>query len=62
MRYGVQHGASGGDGLRRNAAGLAAEAAPGWFAVLRPGGGVALAYNVLTTPRQQLVQALILRC
>ena len=58
LPYGVQHGASGGDGLRRNAAGLAAEVAPGWFAVLRPGGGVALAYNVLTTPRQQLVQAM----
>lgn len=58
LPYGVQHGASGGGSLQRNAAKLAAEVAPGWLKALRPGAGVALAYNVLTTPRHQLTQAM----
>lgn len=58
LPYGVQHGSSGQAGLRRNAAGLVAEAAPGWLTCLRPGGGAALAYNRLTTPRERLAAAL----
>ncbi len=58
LPYGVQHGASGGGALQRNAARLVAQAAPGWQAVLRKGAGLALAYNALTTPRQQLADAL----
>ena len=34
------------------------EVADGWFAALRPGAGVALAYNSLTTPRHQLAEAM----
>lgn len=58
LPYGVQHGANGGGSLQRNAAKLVAEVAPGWLKALRPGAGVALAYNVLTTPRHQLAQAM----
>lgn len=58
LPYGVQHGASGSAGLRRNAASLVGEAASGWLTVLRPGGGAALAFNRLTTPREQLAEAM----
>jgi len=58
LPYGVQHGASGGGGLQRNAAKILRDLAPGWKDALRPGAGVALAYNVLTTPREQLAEAL----
>ena len=58
LPYGVQHGANGGGSLQRNAAKLVAEVAPGWLTALRPGAGVALAYNALTTPRHQLAQAM----
>ena len=58
LPYGVQHGASGGGSLQRNAARLVAEVAEGWHKALRPGAGVALAYNSLTTPRHQLAQAM----
>ena len=47
-----------GGGLQRNAAKLVAEVASGWLQALRPGAGVALAYNSLTTPRHQLAQAM----
>ena len=58
LPYGVQHGASGGGSLQRNAAKIVREVADGWFAALRPGAGVALAYNSLTTPRHQLAEAM----
>lgn len=58
LPYGVQHGANGGGALLRNAAGLVSSCAPGWLTVLRPGAGVALAYNSLTTPRHRLAQAM----
>lgn len=58
LPYGVQHGANGGGSLQRNAAKIVWEVAPGWLTALRPGAGVALAYNVLTTPRHQLAEAL----
>ena len=58
LPYGVQHGANGGGSLQRNAAKIVEEIASGWYAALRPGAGVALAYNVLTTPRHQLAQAM----
>lgn len=58
LPYGVQHGASGGGSLQRNAAKILREVAPGWHKALRPGAGVALAYNVLTTPRHQLTEAM----
>ena len=43
---------------KTNAAKLVAEVAPGWLKALRPGAGVALAYNSLTTPRHQLAAAM----
>ena len=58
LPYGVQHGAAGGGSLQRNAAKIVREVADGWFAALRPGAGVALAYNSLTTPRHQLAEAM----
>jgi len=58
LPYGVQHGASGGGSLQRNAAKILREVAPGWHKALRSGAGVALAYNVLTTPRHQLAEAM----
>lgn len=58
LPYGVQHGAAGREGLRRDAASLTAQCAPGWFSVLRPGSGLALAYNCHTTRRDALAQAL----
>lgn len=58
LPYGVQHGASGREGLRRDAAALTAQCAPGWFSALRPGGGLALAYNRHTTRRDALERAL----
>ena len=58
LPYGVQHGASGGGSLQRNAAKLVAEVASGWLQALRPGAGVAMAYNSMTTPRHQLAQAM----
>lgn len=58
LPYGVQHGAAGKEGLRRDAASLAAACAPGWLWSLRPGGAAALAYNSLTTRREALAQGL----
>lgn len=58
LPYGVQHGASGREGLRRDAAALTAQCAPGWFSALRPGGGLALAYNRHTTRQDALERAL----
>ncbi len=58
LPYGVQHGASGGGSLQRNAAKIVQEVAAGWHGALRKGAGVALAYNSLTTPRHQLAQAM----
>lgn len=58
LPYGVQHGASGRDGLRRDASELAAACAPGWLLALRPGGAAALSYNSHTTRRDKLQKGL----
>jgi SAM-dependent methyltransferase len=59
LPYGVQHGSTGGAGdLRRGPEHLLAAALPGWRDVLRPGGGVALAWNSKTLGRQALVDLL----
>ncbi len=56
LPYGVQHGASPAPGLvRRSPAELLAAALPGWRDVLRPGAGAALAWNLRTLPRAELV-------
>ena len=57
LPYGVQHGAADGDG--RSARGPEAflvDALPAWREVLRPGAGVALAWNRRTLPRPRLVE------
>jgi SAM-dependent methyltransferase len=56
LPYGVQHGSTTGAARARGPAELLAEALPAWRDVLRPGGGVALAWNRRTLPRAQLVE------
>ena len=56
LPYGVQHGSRAGGGrLDRDPAGLLQRALPVWFELLRPGSGVALAWNRNTLPRPRLV-------
>jgi SAM-dependent methyltransferase len=57
LPYGVQHGARGAQGERtRGAERLLAEALPAWRDVLRPGGGLALAWNRRTLSRPRVVE------
>jgi SAM-dependent methyltransferase len=56
--YGVQHGSHGAEGLRRSPLDLLTEAVPGWARLLRPGGGVGLAVNTLTAPRERVLSLL----
>lgn len=59
LPYGVHHGArSSAWGRSRSPADLLAEALPVWREVVRGGGGMALAWNVRTLPRQELVALL----
>jgi SAM-dependent methyltransferase len=59
LPYGVQHGATPAPGvLRRSPDELLEAALPVWRDVLRPGGGVALAWNLRTLARPQLVARL----
>jgi SAM-dependent methyltransferase len=55
LPYGVQHGSRPASGaLERGPAALLREALPVWFELLRPGSGVALAWNRRTLPRPDL--------
>jgi SAM-dependent methyltransferase len=57
LPYGVQHGSTAGrPAPSRDPGELLAEALPVWRDVLRPGGGVALAWNRRTLPRSRLVE------
>jgi hypothetical protein len=57
LPYGVQHGAASAGGARsRGPEALLAEALSVWRDILRPGGGVALAWNRRTLPRPRLVE------
>ena len=57
LPYGVQHGSTASQGGRtRGPEQLLAEVLPVWCDVLRPGGGVALAWNRRTLPRPRLVE------
>ncbi len=58
LPYGVQHGSRAGGGLERRPHQLLEAALPGWFDALRPGAGVALAWNRRTLPRADLVALL----
>jgi SAM-dependent methyltransferase len=56
LPYGVQHGATAAPGaLRRSPEELLEAALPAWRDALRPGAGVALAWNLRTLPRPRLV-------
>jgi SAM-dependent methyltransferase len=57
LPYGVQHGATAGPGTPSRAPdAFLGEALPVWRDVLRPGGGVALAFNRRTLPRSRFVE------
>lgn len=58
LPYGVQHGAHGGDGLRRSPLSTLRAALPVWRELLRPDGGMALALNRRTTPYADLAALL----
>jgi SAM-dependent methyltransferase len=55
LPYGVQHGSRAAGRLQRRPGDLLAAAAPVWRAALRPGAGIAVAWNVKTLPREELV-------
>jgi hypothetical protein len=56
LPYGVQHGSSVSSGaLQRRPDELVAAALPVWWDLVRPGAGVALAWNLRTLPRERLV-------
>ena len=57
LPYGVQHNAKKkpqGGGQSRNAMGLLKEAMPGWVKVLKPGGAIALAWNLFLIDREEM--------
>ena len=57
LPYGVRHGSTAGRGERtRGPEGFLEEALPVWHDVLRPGAGMALAWNRRTLPRSRLVE------
>ena len=58
LPYGVQHGSTAGDGLRRSPEDLLAAALPAWRKVLRPGGALAASWNTKVLPRAALVALL----
>jgi SAM-dependent methyltransferase len=55
LPYGVQHGSTAGDGLRRSPADLLTAALPAWRKALRPGGALAMSWNTKVLPRDELV-------
>jgi tRNA G10 N-methylase Trm11 len=60
LPYGVQHGSSAASGvLQRRPDELVDTALPVWWDLLRPGAGVALAWNLRTLPRARLVELLV---
>ena len=58
LPYGVQHGSRAGAALSRRPDELLAEALPAWRAALRPGGGLAVSWNVRLLGRDAVVAAL----
>jgi SAM-dependent methyltransferase len=56
LPYGVQHGSTSDRGRARGPEGLLVDALPAWVDVLRPGGGVALAWNRRTLARARFVE------
>ena len=58
LPYGVQHGSSASTRLSRRPDELLAAALPAWRSVLRPGGGLAMSWNVRLLGRDAVVAAL----
>jgi SAM-dependent methyltransferase len=58
LPYGVQHGSTAAERRSRRPDDLLADALPAWRSVLRPGGGLAVSWNVRMLPREELVAAL----
>ncbi len=56
LPYGVQHGSAVAGGRDRGPETFVSDALPAWRDVLRPGAGVALAWNRRTMPRARLVE------
>lgn len=57
LPYGVQHGSPSNEGnMTRNPKNMIEEALPAWTALLKPGGVIAVAWNVRILPRKQLEQ------
>ena len=56
LPYGVQHGSTSDHGRARGPEALLVDALPAWVDVLRPGGGVALAWNRRTLARSRFVE------
>jgi tRNA G10 N-methylase Trm11 len=56
LPYGVQHAIAAPDGRARGPEALLSSALPAWHEVLRPGAGIALAWNRRTLPRPRLVE------
>lgn len=55
LPYGVQHGSPSSQGnLTRNPKGMIVEALPAWINLLKPGGVVAVSWNIRILPRIQL--------
>jgi SAM-dependent methyltransferase len=61
LPYGVQHGARGGEAatLSRRPGELLRAALPAWRAVLRPGGGLAVSWNVRVLARDELLALVV---
>ena len=55
LPYGVHHGSTSGDGIRRNPAELLAGALPEWRKALRGRGALALSWNTKVLPREELL-------
>ena len=56
LPYGVQHGSAVDEGRARDPEAFVADALPVWRQLLRPGAGVALAWNRRTMARERLVE------
>lgn len=59
LPYGVQHGADSGAGRARGPGDLLERALPVWRELLRPGAGVAMAWNRRTLSRERLVDMVL---
>ena len=68
LPYGVQHGSKAGSkgikktqggSITRNALGLVKESLPGWVRVLKPGGVIALAWNLFLISRAEMAELLM---